>query len=275
MRTVHPVECHALRLTAGGRTLVYTGDTGPSERVTELARGADVLLAEAAHPPGQDQPAGLHLTGREAGEHATAAGVGRLLHHPRARLGGRDRPAVRGERGVPRDRAGPRRARSTRSEGRANGRRGTRRRPADQPRQPAGRRARGDQARPRRLPGRGGRPDGAAAGRPAAVGPAGAARAGAVHAAQRVQGRAGLGADGAGVVGRLAPRDRPGALRRPAHAAVAGQPARRRVPRPVLPDRGRRTDGSGARPRPARGRGLRASSSAPRGSSSGRSRTPV
>jgi ribonuclease BN (tRNA processing enzyme) len=78
-RTAHPVECHAVRLTAGGRSLVYTGDTGASDRVVELARGADVLLAEAAHPPRPDLPAGLHLTGREAGEHAAAAGVGRLL----------------------------------------------------------------------------------------------------------------------------------------------------------------------------------------------------
>jgi len=78
-RTAHPVECHAVRLTAGGRSLVYTGDTGPCERVVELARGADVLLAEAAHPPGPGLPPGLHLTGREAGEHADAAGVGRLL----------------------------------------------------------------------------------------------------------------------------------------------------------------------------------------------------
>jgi ribonuclease BN (tRNA processing enzyme) len=78
-RTAHPIECYAIRLTAGGRSLVYTGDTGPSERVVELARGADVLLAEAAHPPGDDLPRGLHLTGREAGEHAAAAGVGRLL----------------------------------------------------------------------------------------------------------------------------------------------------------------------------------------------------
>ena len=78
-RTAHPVECHAVRLTAGGRSLVYTGDTGPSERIVDLARGADVLLAEAAHPPGPDLPVGLHLTGREAGEHAAAAGVGRLL----------------------------------------------------------------------------------------------------------------------------------------------------------------------------------------------------
>ncbi len=78
-RTAHPVECYAIRLTAGGRSLVYTGDTGPCDRVVELARGADVLLAEAAHPPGPGLPEGLHLTGRQAGEHAAAAGVGRLL----------------------------------------------------------------------------------------------------------------------------------------------------------------------------------------------------
>jgi ribonuclease BN (tRNA processing enzyme) len=78
-RTEHPVECHAIRLTVDGRSLVYTGDTGPSERVVELASGADVLLAEAAHPPGPGLPQALHLTGREAGEHAAAAGVGRLL----------------------------------------------------------------------------------------------------------------------------------------------------------------------------------------------------
>src|SRR3954470_17276261 len=78
-RTAHPVECYAIRLTAGGRSLVYTGDTGPCPRVVELARSADVLLAEAPHPPGAALPAGLPLTGREAGEHAAEAGVGRLL----------------------------------------------------------------------------------------------------------------------------------------------------------------------------------------------------
>ncbi|HEX2075064.1 MAG TPA: MBL fold metallo-hydrolase [Geodermatophilus sp.] len=78
-RTAHPVECHALRLSAGGRSLVYTGDTGACDRVVDLARGADLLLAEAAHPDVPDLPPALHLTGREAGEHAAAAGVGRLL----------------------------------------------------------------------------------------------------------------------------------------------------------------------------------------------------
>ncbi len=79
VRTAHPVECYAIRLTAGGRSLVYTGDTGASAAVVELARGADVLLAEAAHPDVPGLPRDLHLTGREAGEHAAAAGVGRLL----------------------------------------------------------------------------------------------------------------------------------------------------------------------------------------------------
>jgi ribonuclease BN (tRNA processing enzyme) len=78
-RTAHPVECYAVRLSAGGRTLVYTGDTGPCSAVVGLATGADVLLSEAAHPDRPGLPPDLHMTGREAGEHAAAAGVGRLL----------------------------------------------------------------------------------------------------------------------------------------------------------------------------------------------------
>lgn len=79
VRTAHPVECYAVRVEAGGRSLVYTADTGPCPEVVTLAAGADVLLAEAAHPERPGLPAALHLTGREAGEHAAAAGVGRLL----------------------------------------------------------------------------------------------------------------------------------------------------------------------------------------------------
>ncbi|NEK59207.1 MBL fold metallo-hydrolase [Geodermatophilus sabuli] len=78
-RTAHPIECYAIRLTADGRSLVYTGDTGASADVVTLARGADVLLAEAAHADVPGLPPALHLTGREAGEHAAAAGVDRLL----------------------------------------------------------------------------------------------------------------------------------------------------------------------------------------------------
>ncbi len=75
----HPVEAYAVRVRHGTRTLVYSGDSGPCPGLVQLARGADVLLAEASFVESDDNPDDLHLTGRQAAEHATAAGVGRLL----------------------------------------------------------------------------------------------------------------------------------------------------------------------------------------------------
>ena len=48
-------------------------------RSTQLARGADLLLAEASFRDGDDNPPELHLTGTDCGEVATAADVGRLV----------------------------------------------------------------------------------------------------------------------------------------------------------------------------------------------------
>ncbi|MBK5305772.1 MAG: MBL fold metallo-hydrolase [Frankiaceae bacterium] len=76
--TNHPVECHGLRITAGGRSLAYSADTGRSDALVELARDADLFLCEASWEHG-DQPEGVHLSGREAGEHATRAGARSLL----------------------------------------------------------------------------------------------------------------------------------------------------------------------------------------------------
>jgi ribonuclease BN (tRNA processing enzyme) len=78
-RVNHPVEAYAVRVEAGGRALVYSGDTGVSDDLVALAAGADALLCEASFPDDQPHPPNLHLTGREAGEHAAKAGVGRLL----------------------------------------------------------------------------------------------------------------------------------------------------------------------------------------------------
>lgn len=75
----HPCESYALRFSHGGRSLVYTGDTGPCEQLAGFAAGADLLLAEASWPHDADKPTGLHLSGRQAGELAAAASVGRLL----------------------------------------------------------------------------------------------------------------------------------------------------------------------------------------------------
>jgi ribonuclease BN (tRNA processing enzyme) len=75
----HPVECHAMRVSASGRTLAYSGDTGPNQALVEVSAGADLALFEASCLDGEPVPADLHLTARQAGEHAAAAGADRLL----------------------------------------------------------------------------------------------------------------------------------------------------------------------------------------------------
>ncbi|OYN94281.1 MBL fold metallo-hydrolase [Enemella evansiae] len=75
----HSTEAYSIRIEADGSALVYTGDTGPNPALIELARGTDLLLAEAAYLAADDPPLDVHLTGRWAAEHAAAAGVPRLL----------------------------------------------------------------------------------------------------------------------------------------------------------------------------------------------------
>ncbi|WP_263250192.1 MBL fold metallo-hydrolase [Saccharopolyspora rosea] len=77
----HFVPDAGFRLTAGGRVLGYTGDTGPSPDIAALAADADVLLAEATFPehvlPPEDAP--LLSTARQAAESASRAGVRHLV----------------------------------------------------------------------------------------------------------------------------------------------------------------------------------------------------
>ncbi len=75
----HPVEAYAFRVEHGGRSFVYSGDTGVSPELVELARGTDLFLCEAAYTDGRETYQDVHLNGRQAGEHAAAAGVGRLV----------------------------------------------------------------------------------------------------------------------------------------------------------------------------------------------------
>ena len=75
----HPVETFAFRFSHGGKSLVYTGDTGQTEAVPELAAGADVFLSEAAFLEGPGLPPDIHLTARQAADYAAKAGVGELV----------------------------------------------------------------------------------------------------------------------------------------------------------------------------------------------------
>jgi ribonuclease BN (tRNA processing enzyme) len=75
----HPVEAFGFRFSRGGRSIVYSGDTGPTDALVPLAKDADVLVCEASFVEGPDLPADLHLTGRQAAGYARQAGVGQLV----------------------------------------------------------------------------------------------------------------------------------------------------------------------------------------------------
>jgi ribonuclease BN (tRNA processing enzyme) len=75
----HPVPAYSVRVEHEGHSLVYSGDTGESPELVELARDADVLLCEASFAATDEYVPDLHLTGRQAGEHAARAGVRRLI----------------------------------------------------------------------------------------------------------------------------------------------------------------------------------------------------
>lgn len=83
VRTVplpHWVPDAGLRLTAGGRVLAYTGDAGPSPLTADLARDADLFLAEASYADHVPQDSRQYLSSAaDVGRTATAAGARRVL----------------------------------------------------------------------------------------------------------------------------------------------------------------------------------------------------
>ena len=76
----HSVPNAGVRMTAGGATLAYTGDSGPSPDLVVLARDADLFLAEATFaervPSSSERTLSSAL---QAGRTAVEAGVGSLM----------------------------------------------------------------------------------------------------------------------------------------------------------------------------------------------------
>jgi ribonuclease BN (tRNA processing enzyme) len=77
----HYTETFAMRVSSqnGSGEIVYGADSRPTEALTRFAAGADLLLVEATLPRPERTGERGHLTPGEAGEHARAAGVQRLV----------------------------------------------------------------------------------------------------------------------------------------------------------------------------------------------------
>jgi ribonuclease BN (tRNA processing enzyme) len=67
----------AYRIEEGGKSVVYTGDTGYSDALVALARHADLLISECSYPDGH--PANGHLTPSLVGHIAAEAGAGMVV----------------------------------------------------------------------------------------------------------------------------------------------------------------------------------------------------
>jgi ribonuclease BN (tRNA processing enzyme) len=76
------------RVSANGKTLAYSGDSGPSDELPELARDADLFLCEATLlEPNPEGGTRGHLAADEANAAFEASGAKRLLltHRPQER----------------------------------------------------------------------------------------------------------------------------------------------------------------------------------------------
>jgi len=83
----YDIDAYGFRVQ-GDRLLAYSGDTGPCDELVELARDADLFVAEATLERGDDDgPLRGHLAPDEAAAAAATAGAKRLLltHRPEER----------------------------------------------------------------------------------------------------------------------------------------------------------------------------------------------
>jgi ribonuclease BN (tRNA processing enzyme) len=65
--------------TNGGGRITYGADCSPNEQLVKFAKGTDLLIVEATLPRPERTGIRGHLTPEEAGQHASKAGVRRVL----------------------------------------------------------------------------------------------------------------------------------------------------------------------------------------------------
>lgn len=77
-RTDHGPDTLAMRVEAGDRALGYSADTGAAWSLVALGPGLDLVLCEASLSI-EEEDTMQHLSARQAGTQAKAAGAGRLV----------------------------------------------------------------------------------------------------------------------------------------------------------------------------------------------------
>jgi ribonuclease BN (tRNA processing enzyme) len=77
----HFTETFAVEISSmnGGGRITYGADCSPNEKLVEFAKGTDLLIVEATLPRPERTGLRGHLTPEEAGDHASRAGVKRVL----------------------------------------------------------------------------------------------------------------------------------------------------------------------------------------------------
>ncbi len=78
-RTDHPVETLAILAESEGVRIGYSADTGPGWSPESFGQDIDVFVYETTLPEELEEFGIPHVTGRQAGTRATAAGVGHLV----------------------------------------------------------------------------------------------------------------------------------------------------------------------------------------------------
>ncbi|HSK68115.1 MAG TPA: MBL fold metallo-hydrolase [Candidatus Limnocylindria bacterium] len=84
LRVDHPTPACAVRLEAGGKSVVYTGDTASRGGLMEFCAGTDLLVCDAAFTSAQWHEKAPHMSAAQAGALARDCGAKRLVltHFP-------------------------------------------------------------------------------------------------------------------------------------------------------------------------------------------------
>lgn len=78
-KTIHPVECYAIRLEYNNKSIVYTSDTAFSKNLIKFSKNADLLITESSLYPNMDGTKAGHMNINEAIDFSMESGAKKTL----------------------------------------------------------------------------------------------------------------------------------------------------------------------------------------------------